>query len=193
MHGGFDPWVGKIPWRSEWQPTPVFWPGKSHGQRSLAGVHGITKSWTWLSNLAQPSPAHGLEAAVVLAALILLPPLLSPSAHSKTPESLPPIPFPIFGSLPPFGLLVWSSFFEREPLLRILIPNNKQIQIRLCWHDRACLWDCLGTISDCIASQTLMCRQITWRLCWNIDSGASVWSGVPDSAFPASSRRCWNC
>ena len=33
----FDPWVGKIPWRREWQPTPVFLPGKSHGQRSLAG------------------------------------------------------------------------------------------------------------------------------------------------------------
>ena len=34
---GFDPWVGKIPWRRKWQPTPVFLPGKSHGQRSLAG------------------------------------------------------------------------------------------------------------------------------------------------------------
>ena len=33
----FDPWVGKIPWRSTWQPTPEFWPGGSHGQRSLAG------------------------------------------------------------------------------------------------------------------------------------------------------------
>ena len=31
----FDPWVGKIPWRRKWQPTPVFLPGKSHGQRSL--------------------------------------------------------------------------------------------------------------------------------------------------------------
>jgi len=30
-------WVGKIPWRREWQPTPVFLPGESHGQRSLAG------------------------------------------------------------------------------------------------------------------------------------------------------------
>ena len=33
----FYPWVGKIPWRSKWQPTPVFLPGKSHGQRSLVG------------------------------------------------------------------------------------------------------------------------------------------------------------
>ena len=34
---GFDSWVGKIPWRREWQPTPIFLPRKSHGQRSLAG------------------------------------------------------------------------------------------------------------------------------------------------------------
>ena len=33
----FDPWVGKISWRRAWQPTPVFLPGKSHGQRYLAG------------------------------------------------------------------------------------------------------------------------------------------------------------
>ena len=31
------PGVGKIPWRRKWQPTPVFLPGKSHGQRSLVG------------------------------------------------------------------------------------------------------------------------------------------------------------
>ena len=33
----FYPWVGKIPWRREWQPTPVFLPGEFYGQRSLAG------------------------------------------------------------------------------------------------------------------------------------------------------------
>ena len=34
---GFYPWVGKIPWRRAWQPTPVFLPIESHGQRRLAG------------------------------------------------------------------------------------------------------------------------------------------------------------
>ena len=34
---GLEPWVGKIPWRRKWEPTSVFLPGKSHGQRSLAG------------------------------------------------------------------------------------------------------------------------------------------------------------
>ena len=34
---GFNPWVRKTPWRRAWQPTPVFLPGESHGQRRLAG------------------------------------------------------------------------------------------------------------------------------------------------------------
>ena len=34
---GIKPWVGKIPWRRAWTPTPVFLPGESHGQRSLVG------------------------------------------------------------------------------------------------------------------------------------------------------------
>ena len=33
----FSPRFGKTPWRRAWQPTPVFLPGDSHGQRSLAG------------------------------------------------------------------------------------------------------------------------------------------------------------
>ena len=46
----FDPWVGKIPSRRKWQPTPVLWPGESRGQRSLAGKQsiGLQKSQTWL-------------------------------------------------------------------------------------------------------------------------------------------------
>ena len=38
-HGrnGFDPWVGKMPWRRAWQPTSVFLPRESHRQRSLVG------------------------------------------------------------------------------------------------------------------------------------------------------------
>jgi len=43
--GGFDFWVGKIPWRRAQGPTPVFLPGESHGQRSLAGYSPkVTKS-----------------------------------------------------------------------------------------------------------------------------------------------------
>ena len=42
----FNPWVGKIPWRRAQQPTPLFLPGESHGQRSLVGYSpkGLTES-----------------------------------------------------------------------------------------------------------------------------------------------------
>ena len=36
---GINPWVGEIPWKLAWQPTLVLLPGKSHGQRSLAGYN----------------------------------------------------------------------------------------------------------------------------------------------------------
>ena len=38
---GFDSWVGKIPWRRERLPTPIFWPEE---------FHGVAESWTWLSD-----------------------------------------------------------------------------------------------------------------------------------------------
>ena len=43
---GFNTWVGKIPWRTAWQPTLVFFPRESHGQRSLVGYspQGCTES-----------------------------------------------------------------------------------------------------------------------------------------------------
>ena len=60
---GFDPWVGKIPWRRAWKPTPVFLPGESAWTEEPGGlVHGVTKSQTqpkWLSiptNTLQHTP-----------------------------------------------------------------------------------------------------------------------------------------
>ena len=48
----FNPWVRKIPWRRKWKPTPIFLPGKSHGQRNLVGYSpwGHKNSRTWLSD-----------------------------------------------------------------------------------------------------------------------------------------------
>ena len=43
---GSDSLVGKLPWRRERLPTPVFWPGEFQGLY----IHGVTKSRTWLSN-----------------------------------------------------------------------------------------------------------------------------------------------
>ena len=48
---GFSPWVGKIPWRSAWQPTPVFLPGESPWTEEPSGLQsiGVAKSWTQLN------------------------------------------------------------------------------------------------------------------------------------------------
>ena len=53
----FDPCVGRIPWRRKWQPTPIFLPGKSHGQRSLAGYNPWVTNRTELACTA-PRPLH---------------------------------------------------------------------------------------------------------------------------------------
>ena len=53
QYGRFDPWVGKIPWRKEWQLTPVCLPGELHGQRSLAcwsPWESDTTEWLTLSH-----------------------------------------------------------------------------------------------------------------------------------------------
>ena len=50
---GFGPWVRKIPWWKEWQPTPVFLPGESMDRGAWrATVHGVSKCWTQLKQLS---------------------------------------------------------------------------------------------------------------------------------------------
>ena len=57
MRCRFHPWDGKIPWRREWQPTPVFLPGESHGWGAWrATVHEFAQLHpvqTWLKQLSR--------------------------------------------------------------------------------------------------------------------------------------------
>ena len=41
MRHGFDPWIGKIPWRRAWQPTPAFLPGESLWTEEPGGLQSI--------------------------------------------------------------------------------------------------------------------------------------------------------
>ena len=52
--GPINPWARKNPWSRKWQPTPIFFLGKFHGQRSLADrvVHGVSKNWPQLRDWA---------------------------------------------------------------------------------------------------------------------------------------------
>ena len=62
---GFNPWVGKISWRRKWQPTLVFLPGESHGQRSLEGYspqrHKGLSDWAHMHVLVPISPSSSKE------------------------------------------------------------------------------------------------------------------------------------
>jgi len=47
---GLDPWVERCPWRREWLPTPVFWPGEFHGLYSPWGCTELDAT-EWLSHV----------------------------------------------------------------------------------------------------------------------------------------------
>ena len=70
---GFNPWSGEIPLRRKWQPTPVFLPGESNGQRSLAGYnprgHKESDMTYWLNN---NSKEIGMGAKVMRDALVMV-------------------------------------------------------------------------------------------------------------------------
>ena len=58
-NAGFDPWVGKIPWRRKWQPTRIFLPGNSRGQRRIAGYSTcVHTSCSVVSDSSQPCGLH---------------------------------------------------------------------------------------------------------------------------------------
>ena len=67
MRPGFDPWVGKIPWRRKWLPTPVFLHGEFNGQRSLEGYSPwVHKSRTQLSNQHFTLPFRSFQVVLVV-------------------------------------------------------------------------------------------------------------------------------
>ena len=86
---GFEPWLGKIPWRGKWKPTPVFLPGKFHGQRSLVGyspwghnesdttehtrVHTHTHTYRYLlSDYGVPSRTRHHEGDIIVRSIKIL-------------------------------------------------------------------------------------------------------------------------
>ena len=70
---GFDPWVGKIPWRRERLPTPVFWPEECHGLYSPWSPKELD-----MTDYAGPSQIARVVSLSWLAAFILTVILLPP-------------------------------------------------------------------------------------------------------------------
>ena len=88
---GFDPWIGKIPWRKEWQPTPVFSPGEFNGQRSLVGysLWGHKESQRdghdWISAVQQHKSALCVHMSPLSWTSYCLPCSPTPLGHHRAP------------------------------------------------------------------------------------------------------------
>ena len=90
----FDPRVWKIPWRRKWQPTPIFLPGESHGQRSLAVYSpwghkelGITERLT-LSLSLSLTLRSALEFLLYLATELIITGSCTKSTFCRTSQSI---------------------------------------------------------------------------------------------------------
>ena len=129
--GIVNPWVGKIPWRRAWLPTPVFLPGKSHGWRSLAGYspwgHTELDTTEWLSTHS------GTEVVDYRLRLFSSSLVLHPSCWTKTlclwliplfPSAFRPWK-PSFCSPSPWVWLFWMS--HRGGIRQPLCPSTSRL------------------------------------------------------------------
>ena len=91
---GFNPWVGKIPLRKEWQPTAVSLPGESHGQRSLVGYNPqgsqrVRHNWATSLSLSPPKMTlFGNEVILRGASLVAQKVKCLPAMHETWFQSL---------------------------------------------------------------------------------------------------------
>ena len=117
---GFNPWVSMIPWWRGWLSIPVFLPGESHGQRSLAGyiVHRVAKGWTILKQL---STHMKVKVLVTQSCWILCDPMdCNPpgaSIHEILQTRILELPFPSPGDLPNPGIESGSPALQANSLV----------------------------------------------------------------------------
>ena len=107
----FNPWVRKIPWRREWEPSPIFLPGKSHGEKRLVsytpwghkGVrHNFSSVQFRLSVVSDSLRPHGLHHTWLPS------PLPTPKAYSNSCPSSRWCHPTISSSVVPFSSLLQS-------------------------------------------------------------------------------------
>ena len=142
----FDPWVRKTPWRKKWQPTPVFLPGKSHGQRSLAGW-SPRGPWAWMHCLlAQTRTANSAGFNQFTVPIPRLGSSLNPQrvpegtgaslqgarSYLQVPYPQPPQPKGTGGSLLQKETMAGVTSTLQNPT-RIRVPLTFHIKLHLCW------------------------------------------------------------
>ena len=135
---GFDPWVGKIPWRRAWQPTPVFLPGEFHGQRRIAGysLWGHNRVRHNLASKQQPCDHVKSLSRVRLFATPCIVTYQAPlSMGFYRQEYWSGLPFPSPGDLPDPGIEPGSPALQVDALLSAPPgkPNNSN-KLQSCRH-----------------------------------------------------------
>ena len=148
---GFDPWVRKIPWRRAGQPTPVFLPGESHGQRSLAGsqpssfrfshhhccgLNHPDKNGTTILDYPRPSN----PAATIQFQWSFLPNLSDTLPWSTLPTLF--LPWAITPPLDPYSRLnvLWVRALTPKSLT--CIPWDHQMKFKIVNNTAPPLWPC---------------------------------------------------
>ena len=106
----FNPWVRKIPWRRNWQPTPVFLPGESHGQSGRLQSMGLQRvRYNWATNTHVTIFKSTIEKVMLTICILLCKTFIELFHFCKTDTlySLNNSPFPLHLSpwQPPFYFL----------------------------------------------------------------------------------------
>ena len=115
---GFDPWIGKISWRWELQPTPVFLPGEFHGQRSLVGYSPRGRK--------ELDTTEWLTLSLFRCIYTFLPP---------TPNSFPSQPITRYRIHIPVGLVLNYRYWDPETLSGLGLCYDS------CHFDSWIFWD----------------------------------------------------
>ena len=146
---GFNPRIGKIPWRRAWQPTPVFLLEKSNRQRKLSGYH----TWdhkeldttepahthththttqaviTEVAGIWQESHSRGFLAPNILSSVLCINLLLLQQQNLY--RMFPPRPMPPPLPVPPKTLLLFSLFSFLNNTISVLVQSFKKLGLEL--------------------------------------------------------------
>ena len=142
MKGGFDLWLGKIPWRRAWQSIPVLLPGESHGQRSLVGyssVQALSHVWLFVTPWTEAHQAFLSIADSWSLFKLMSIKLVMPSNHLILwrPLLLPPLNFPSIRVFSNESVLLirWPKYWSFSFSISPSDENSGLISFRIHWLD----------------------------------------------------------
>ena len=142
-------WIGKIPWRRAWQPTPAFLPGESHGQRSPAGyrqgLQRVGHEWSDLAHTHTHTHVHIYEAKSLSCVQPFVTPWTVayqvPSMRFSRQEYWSGLPFPSAEDLPDPGTQVshiagrcFTVWATREACTYIYTRTYNWVTVLYTWN-----------------------------------------------------------